>query len=46
MSQVQMCLIQSGIWFSLCGYVKEDIDAILYSFYKGCELWTEAISQT
>lgn len=45
MNPIEMCLIQCGIWFSLCGYVKEDIDAILYSFYKGCELWTEAISQ-
>jgi aminoglycoside phosphotransferase len=45
MSEVEMLLIQSSIWFSLSGYVKEDIDAVLYSFYKGCELWTQAITQ-
>lgn len=44
MSKLEMILIHSGIWFSLSGYVKEDIDAVLYSFYRGCELWTEAIS--
>jgi len=45
MSEVEILLIQSSIWFSLSGYVKEDIDAVLYSFYKGCELWTQAITQ-
>ena len=45
MSQTEMSLIHASIWFSLAGYVKEDIDAVLYSFYKGCEIWTEAITQ-
>jgi GTP:adenosylcobinamide-phosphate guanylyltransferase/aminoglycoside phosphotransferase len=44
MTEVEMNLIHASIWFSLSGYVKEDIDAVLYSFYKGCELWTEAIT--
>jgi aminoglycoside phosphotransferase len=44
MSKLEMLLIHTSIWFSLSGYVKEDIDAVLYSFYKGCELWTEAIT--
>ena len=44
MSKLQMLLIHTSIWFSLSGYVKEDIDAVLYSFYKGCELWTEVIT--
>lgn len=44
MTKVEMLLIHASIWFSLSGYVKEDIDAVLYSFYKGCELWTEAIT--
>ena len=44
MKKTEMLLLHSGIWFSLSGYVKEDIDAVLYSFYKGCELWTEAIT--
>jgi hypothetical protein len=44
MTKLEMLLIHAGIWFSLSGYVKEDTDAILYSFYKGCQLWTEAIT--
>ena len=44
MKKTEMLLLHSSIWFSLSGYVKEDIDAVLYSFYKGCELWSEAIS--
>ena len=44
MSKKEMGLIHASIWLSLTGYVKEDYDAILYSFYKGCQLWTEAIS--
>ena len=44
MSKREMGLIHASIWLSLTGYVKEDYDAILYSFYKGCQLWTEAIS--
>ena len=46
MSKKEMLLINSTIWLSLTGYVKEDIDAAMYAFYKGCELWTEAFSQT
>lgn len=46
MSSKEMLLINSTIWLSLTGYVKEDIDAAMYAFYKGCELWTEAFSQT
>ncbi len=38
-------LIHSSIWLSLTGYVKEDIDSVLFSFYKGCELWNKAIGQ-
>lgn len=44
MTKLEMLLLHAGIWFSLSGYVKEDIDAVLYSFYKGCELWSEAIT--
>jgi GTP:adenosylcobinamide-phosphate guanylyltransferase/aminoglycoside phosphotransferase len=44
MTKVEMLLLHAGIWFSLSGYVKEDIEAVLYSFYKGCEIWTEAIT--
>ena len=46
MSKKEMLLINATIWLSLTGYVKEDIDAAMYAFYKGCELWTEAFSQT
>lgn len=34
-----MDLLHSLIWLSLTGYVKEDIDSIYYSFFKGIELW-------
>ena len=44
MSKREMGLLHASIWLSLTGYVKEDIDAILYSFYRGCQLWTEAVS--
>lgn len=43
-SKIEMELIHSSIWLSLTSYVKEDLDAVLYSFYRGCQLWTEAIS--
>ena len=46
MSKKEMILINSTIWLSLTGYVKEDIDAVLYAFYRGCELWTEANTLT
>jgi GTP:adenosylcobinamide-phosphate guanylyltransferase len=39
MSKDIMNLHQSLIWLSLTGYVKEDYDAILYSFYYGILLW-------
>lgn len=45
MSKQEMLIINSTIWLSLTGYVKEDIDAAMYAFYKGCELWTQAIYQ-
>tara|TARA_B100000902_G_scaffold243545_1_gene230604 strand:- start:231 stop:1754 length:1524 start_codon:yes stop_codon:yes gene_type:complete len=44
MSKKEMGLIHASIWLSLTGYVREDYDAILYSFYRGCQLWTEALS--
>ena len=34
-----MHLHHSLIWLSLTGYVKEDIDSVLYSFYYGIYLW-------
>lgn len=39
MTKNKMYLHQALIWLSLTGYVKEDIDAILYSFYYGIYLW-------
>lgn len=45
MTKKEMLLINATIWLSLTGYVKEDIDAAMYAFYKGCELWTQAFSQ-
>lgn len=39
MNLFSMELMHSLIWLSLTGYVKEDIDSILYSYYKGVELW-------
>jgi GTP:adenosylcobinamide-phosphate guanylyltransferase len=44
MSYNLMYLYQSLIWFSLTGYVKEDIDSILYSFYKGIVYWNKHLS--
>jgi GTP:adenosylcobinamide-phosphate guanylyltransferase/thiamine kinase-like enzyme len=41
MSVQEMKVIHCSIWLSLTGYVKEDIDAVLYAFYRGCELWTQ-----
>lgn len=34
-------LIHSLIWLSLSGYVIEDYDAILLSFYNGIKIWNE-----
>jgi hypothetical protein len=31
--------LHSLIWLSLTGYVKEDIDSMMYSFYKGVLIW-------
>jgi GTP:adenosylcobinamide-phosphate guanylyltransferase len=38
-----MELLHAAIWFSLTGYVKEDIDSILYSFYKGVVIWNRLL---
>jgi len=35
----EMELMHSLIWLSLTGYVKEDIDSVLYSYYKGVKVW-------
>jgi len=42
MSEKEMLIINATIWLSLTGYVKEDIDAAMYAFYRGCEVWTQA----
>ena len=42
--KAEIQLIHACIWFALTGYVKEDYDAVLFAFYKGCQLWTEAVS--
>jgi GTP:adenosylcobinamide-phosphate guanylyltransferase/thiamine kinase-like enzyme len=39
MSNEKMNIQHSLIWLSLTGYVREDIDSILYSFYKGISIW-------
>ena len=39
MSKNDMYIHQALIWFSLTGYVKEDIDSIMYSFYYGVKQW-------
>lgn len=39
MDDTTIRLMLSTIWLSLCGYVKEDIDAIRYAFYQGVLLW-------
>ena len=45
MSQREMDLIHATLWLSLTGYVKEDIEAALFSFYMGTYLWsTRAIT--
>jgi len=38
-SKDKMSLQHSLIWLSLTGYAKEDIDSVLYSFYKGIYEW-------
>ncbi len=42
MTKREMELIHSTLWLSLTGYVKEDIEAVMYAFYRGCELWSIA----
>lgn len=36
-------LLNSLIWFSLCGYVIEDYDSIMLSFLRGVEEWNKYI---
>jgi thiamine kinase-like enzyme len=36
-------LLHALIWFALCGYVVEDYDAILISFYNGVILWNQYV---
>ena len=40
MSKIEMNLIHASLWLSLTGYVKEDIDAAMFSFYMGTYLWS------
>ena len=45
MSRREMDLIHASLWLSLTGYVKEDVEAALFSFYMGTYLWsTHAIT--
>ena len=40
MDSREMNLIHASIWLALTGYVKEDIDAAMFSFYMGTYLWS------
>ena len=40
MSKREMDLIHANLWLSLTGYVKEDIEAALFSFYMGTYIWS------
>ena len=40
MTQREMDLIHANLWLSLTGYVKEDIEAALFSFYMGTYIWS------
>ena len=40
MSKIEMNLIHASLWLSLTGYVKEDIDAAMFSFYMGTYYWS------
>ena len=40
MSRREMNLIHASIWLALTGYIKEDIDAAMFSFYMGTYLWS------
>ena len=42
-SEHRIKLLHSLIWLSLTGYVKEDIDSVLCSFYNGIYLYNEII---
>ena len=44
LTKSKMLLHQTLIWLSLTGYVKEDIDSILYSFYYGIYLWNLSLN--
>ena len=45
MSKREMDLIHANLWLSLTGYVKEDVEAALFSFYMGTYIWsTRAIT--
>lgn len=46
MTKVEMLLLQSSIWFSLCGYITNNIDAIYLAFAKGCEMYHDALKIT
>lgn len=39
LSAQHMQYLHAGIWLSLCGYVTEDLDAIMFAFYQGVYLW-------
>ena len=40
MNSSEMNLLHASIWLALTGYVKEDIDAVMFSFYMGTYLWS------
>ena len=45
MSKREMDLIHANLWLSLTGYVKEDVEAALFSFFMGTYIWsTRAIT--
>jgi thiamine kinase-like enzyme len=41
MTNETMTFLQCNLWLSLTGYVREDIDAVLYAFYNGVYLWNQ-----
>jgi hypothetical protein len=41
-SKYEMLMLQSSIWFSLCGYITQNVDAIYLAFIKGCESYHDA----
>lgn len=40
-SSEHMLAVQAGIWFSLSGYVPEDIHQALYAYMQGVKLWNQ-----